>query len=816
MATDVLLLGDPATLDRSSVGGKAAGLARLVAAGFPVPRGFVIPARALESGDPGSAARAAVTAALARMELSESALAVRSSALDEDSADASFAGQYLTVLDVRGTEALWEAVRRCVESLGSAAAAAYRAERASARRRGMAVVIQEMVAPDVAGVAFTADPVSGRRDRIVVEAVRGLGEQLVSGQVEADRVAFQRETLEPVEEHHPGEDALPIALAREVAHAALRVEEAFGAPQDIEFAVAGGTIWLLQARPVTTAGRAADAPGEFDSPTSPADRWTSANVQEVLPGLLTPLAMSSFDRIARRAYNVGYQRLHVLNRDEWYDFMGVFYSRAFLNIGPTRIIADRVIGTSGDAVEHRFLGGELPGKARRRLSPRLTWYRLRSMPFLLRMMFGIHRIAARAATAVAEREREVRRLDLSALTNAELEALRLSLLDFGADIFATHLQATGCAGAGFDLVAQLVRPHLGDDAEGRLPALFTGLPGVESAQIGFDLWNLAKVAVDSDIQSAVRDSGFEPGNNELPARWRATWASFLERHGHRGMNEMEPSARSWRQDPAPALQMLRAYLDLDESHSPQATFQRQEQERLRLTREVEHAMNPVKRLVFRDALRRAQGWVALREFTKSVIVRASRITDFVLPEYQARLLAAGVIDDPGDLFFLHIDEVTAFISGRLDDDVRPRILRRRREMERHRHLRLPERFSGRPVPLPPEEHAHAGDMLTGTPVSPGVVTGRARVVLDPSDNPALQPGEILVAPVTDAGWTPLFAIAAGLVVDIGSALSHGSTVAREYGLPAVVNVKHGTSRIRTGDLVTVNGTAGTVAIVEAQ
>jgi pyruvate,water dikinase len=186
-----------------------------------------------------------------------------------------------------------------------------------------------------------------------------------------------------------------------------------------------------------------------------------------------------------------------------------------------------------------------------------------------------------------------------------------------------------------------------------------------------------------------------------------------------------------------------------------------------------------------------------------------------MPEYERRLLAAGIIAQPDDLHFLTRHELEDIFHGRAEPDYRERIVRRRREMERNRHVELPERFFGRPVPIEPDIAAHAGDVLTGTPVSPGQVTGRARVILDPARDGGILPGEILIAPVTDAGWTPLFAMAAGLVVDMGSALSHGSTVAREYGLPAVVNVRRATRQIRTGDLVAVNGSKGTVVILES-
>jgi pyruvate,water dikinase len=277
---------------------------------------------------------------------------------------------------------------------------------------------------------------------------------------------------------------------------------------------------------------------------------------------------------------------------------------------------------------------------------------------------------------------------------------------------------------------------------------------------------------------------------------------------------MEPAAPTWRTDPAPIVAIVAAYLDLPEDRSPPAILERQEKERLRLTAELEARMNPIKRRYFLWGLKQAQQWVSLREFTKSVIVRGTRLVDYYAPEVGKRLVDAGLIAVPRDLFFLTTDEVTDALLGKASSDYDERVARRQREYERNRHVELPERFRGHPAPLEPDYSHHAGEVITGTPVSPGLVTGRARIIHDPASDGPMLPGEILVAPVTDAGWTPLFALASGLVVDMGSALSHGSTVAREYGLPAVVNVRRGTHSIRTGDLIAVNGTKGTVTVLE--
>lgn len=810
---------DDAELPRDVAGGKGAGLSRLAAAGFPVPAGFVIPPAAVRQLTEGGASDVLeeIVSAWATLAPGGQEVAVRSSAIAEDGEQASFAGQHETILRVADHAALLDAIAACGESASNETSRRYREDRGIDEAQAqMAVVVQLMVEAEWAGVAFSIDPVSGDRDTVVVEAVPGTGETLVSGEVAGQRWVFGRPGFDLCES--PVETDAPADMARTVAEAAVACEELFGSPQDIEFAWADDTAWMLQSRAITAAGENAGWTSEFDTPTDDATEWTNANIQEVLPGLLTPLSMSIYRESSRVGYNVGFQKLKLLAKDEWPPFMGTFYNRAYLNLTVTRLIAERTIGGNGNTIEQQYLAGDGNGATANR-EPFLKRAKFKAMSALplVKMTLTIRSAADRIERQTRELERELHAIDPATLSNQELVEHLNRVLAFGAESFAVHLQTSGVALLGFDSVTKMVRPILGDETEGRAPALFSGMRGVESARIGLDLWDLVLVARSTGLDTAILGGDFDPSSPELPDGWRASWRAFLARHGHRGLNEMEASARCWRVDPTPVVKMLASYLRLSEEHSPPATLKRQETERRRLTRDLASRMNPVKRRIFRKVLSDGQGWVALREQTKSSIVRAARIPDHFLPEIQVRLRTAGTIENDGDIFFLAKDEIESALrgSGSLED-YRDAVRRRRRELERNRYVALPERFFGRPAPIEPDLPQHDGAVLRGTPVSPGIVTGRARVIEDPATDGPLEPGEILVAPVTDAGWTPLFALASGLVVNLGSALSHGSTVAREYGLPAVVNVSNATKVIRTGELVTVNGSAGTVAIIDEE
>lgn len=799
---------DDGDAPREEVGGKGIGLLALQAAGFAIPPGFVVTTAGTASLD-SPAVLSEIVSAWSLLSPSGEHVAVRSSATDEDGTERSFAGQYKTFLDIRDRDSLLDAIERCVASGTSRGAQAY----ASGDVR-MAVVVQRMVTPVFSGVAFSVDPM-GAQDRVVVEVTEGTGEALMAGQVRGTRLVMDRATSALIQGDAGEIPQLPGQLGA-IMDAALRCEELLGTPQDIEFAYDGDELWLLQTRPITGLRVDSGADGrlsEFDTATDSATEWTSANVQEVLPGLLTPLTITTSARSSRIGYNEGFARLNMLERGDERPFMGAFANRAYLNLTLTKLVADRTLGGSAEGIERQYLAGDGQSDYQREAWWRRARFKMRSAWPLTRMLLSLDGTVQRMERATIDREREVAGLETGELSDADLQRRLDGVGDFAAGTFGTHLQVSGVASFGYGLVTRFVEPLWGDETGSRLPTLFSGMERVESARIGIDIWDLATVARNTGLAGRVGDASFNPGAPDLPDGWRAAWRTFMAAHGHRGVNEMEAAARPWRVVSGPVVDMVRSYLALPPERSPRAQLRRQRAERLRVAGELTQRMQWPKSRAFRKVLAEAQGWVSLRERSKSVIVRAARIADYLMPEVQRRLTAAEVIDTGADVYFLTHDELAAFLGGEREPQ-QGRVVRRRREYERNRYVQLPARFTGRPAPIETTTVDDGAMVLEGTGVSPGRVTGRARVVLDASANTGMEPGEILVAPVTDAGWTPLFTLATGLVVELGSALSHGSTVAREYGLPAVVNVEGATRRIRTGDVVTVDGTTGRVTIGE--
>jgi pyruvate,water dikinase len=395
-------------------------------------------------------------------------------------------------------------------------------------------------------------------------------------------------------------------------------------------------------------------------------------------------------------------------------------------------------------------------------------------------------------------------------------------LDYGAEVSVTHVSGAGITSANFDMLGGLTRSWLDDESGSLQATLCSGLAELESAQPAYELWDLSRMVLASPALRAAfeaHDGAEIEGRlasiaSDDAAAFRQRLDEFLSRHGHRSVMETEAAAKSWDEDLPTVFIMIRNYLHAPDAADPRRSEERQREERERVTADALARLSWWRRPMLRFVLRGAHKWVVNREHTKSLLVSTSHRGRKLTRELARRLVERGALANIWDFYYLTLDETRALVRGELSrEGAYERIERRKAEEQRNRTVLLPQTFRGRPAPLRPSDlPLPDGHQLEGIAVSPGRVTGRARVILDPREDAAIEPGEILVAPVTDAGWTPLFIAAAGVVVDVGSTLSHGSTVAREYGLPAVVNVKHGTRMIRTGQTITVDGTHGVVVL----
>ncbi|MDI6857053.1 MAG: PEP-utilizing enzyme [Dehalococcoidia bacterium] len=560
---------------------------------------------------------------------------------------------------------------------------------------------------------------------------------------------------------------------------------------------------------------------EFDTPTDKDTVWTSANVQEVLPDQLSPMSWSLIGDVLNEA-RLSFMRragIRTSNRDP---FIGLFYGRPFLNVSMLREAAEQISGSARE-VDEQFLGitGETDALAR----PRPLRERLRLAAILPRVLWvyltlprEVRRFQEYVETM--EAEEEVRPLEQSGLD--ELVTLMINRRGESKAKAGVHIAVSAAAGSAFARLGHLTRRWLGDETGALRDCLLGGWASVESARPAYDLWNLSRIV----LASPRLTEAFAPKEGrEIERRLRTLEGvnaeefgrrlkTFLKRHGHRSVMEGDMSAATWSEDIPSLLVIIRNYLGATASSDPRQIEQRQRQERRLATHRALNRLNWWQRPLFRFSLRQAQKYVSLREHSKSLLIRANDRARRVMRALAERLVQKGLLDDERDVFYLTWEEAISLAEGRLTPEGAAEAVRRRRAEEaKNRDVRLPGTFTGYPTPLASEATAESqGNVLRGLPVAPGRVTGPARLVLDPRIDAAIRPGEILVAPVTDAAWTPLFVMAAGIVVDIGGTLSHGSIVAREFGRPAVVNTRIGTKVIETGQIITVDGSQGLVIL----
>jgi pyruvate,water dikinase len=879
------------------VGGKAANLGELTRAGLPVPPGWVLTTRAYQeaaeaaglgpivaAGGEGLARAArtrlletpvppaveqAVREAYGRLG-DETAVAVRSSATAEDLPFASFAGQQDTYLNVVGPQAVLDAVRRCWASLWTDRAVAYRESNGIDHARvRLAVVVQVMVDAQVAGVMFTANPVTGRRRETVIDAAPGLGEAVVSGAVNPDRFVVDTDGGE-ILQRHEGDKRLAIrslpgggtervdtghvdtgrvdtgngntgngntgqggdgqggdgqglclddARVRELAALGARVEEHYGAPQDTEWAIdADGKLWLTQSRPITTLY-------PLPEPCAQGLRlYLSINVAQGVMGPLTPMGLSALKLLAAGAATLfghapadrrdGPVALVVSGQRLWADLTTAVRSR------PGRFILPKVLSV-GEARS----GAVLESLAD---DPRLSVIHTSRRPFVRGVFRFARRVHAptRIRQALTSPERALaytrrvgeeldRRLRVpDTATPAERLAHAENML---AGVFPMMISIMPIVLTGYGLYG--LSSKLSGVPLGEMQDVLRSVPHNPTTEMDLELWALStRIEPEPFRREPVSELVRLYRAGELPPKAQREIAAFLREYGHRGVAEIDLGVPRWSEDPAHILGVLANYLRMDggADFAPEALFARGAAEAEAATARLVAAARRrgrVRAAVVRFALRRTRQVVGLRELPKFYLVKTLAGVRRSLLVVGDHLVTNGVLDAAEDIFFLTPPEIESALTG---GDLRELVAGRRAEYEREaRRRHVPRVLLSDGTEPEALATAAADGALIGTAASAGTVTGTARVVLDPV-GAHLEPGEILICPSTDPGWTPLFLTAGGLVMEMGGSMSHGAVVAREYGIPAVVGVPDATHRITTGQQVTVNGAAGTVTIAEPQ
>ena len=835
--------------DLPIAGGKGAQLGELIHGGFPVPDGFVVTTAAYDAfvtrpdvsdrlaSSLGADAPQAVGALFADADLpgdlaaeidqayaglGGGPVAVRSSATAEDLPGASFAGQQDTYLNVTGTTELLAAIRRCWASLWNARAVAYRerAEHDPAARLSIAVVVQRLVPAEVAGVIFTANPANGRREQTVITAAWGLGEAVVGGLVEPDEYLVDRadpglgrrriaskQVMTIGVPGGSGQVPTPAAkvdaatLTEEQVHRLAdlggRIEEHFGVPQDIEWALLDDRFEVLQARPITALPEpVGDVPAEWPLPRAHS-LYFRASIVEQLPDPLTPL----FADLIRVAVPAGLDEL-----------LGGF--------GPALSGLDMDFPTINGYAYYDY--------------PRATMGRLMlltplALGVVVRSDFVLDRWRDRALPAYRDAVARWSDRDAAGLPAAEqLTAARELLV--AACTYYSNVQMVIPVAASSELTWTGLYDRLlrrdGDPQASDFLLGFDSTPlRAEKSLYALAGWCRTAPGI-AEALASVPSAGLLAGVPEGVGS--AEWTEFTRRlRAHLGdfghtLYNLDFANPVPADDPSPVLEALKhavAGRGTDPGRRQREATERRE----RITRDLLDRLDPVRRRMARATLRHAQEWAPRREDALAAMGLAWPTLRRLLLDLGGRLARAGAIAHAEDVFWLteaEVESAAAALDAGTESlaDHGAAVERRRREW-RGRRLATPPQYL--PVSgwltmmegmMPARDDNRSGPVLQGTGGSGGRVTAPARVLAGPGDFASFQPGEILVASITTPAYTPLFALASGVVTDIGGVLSHGSIVAREYGIPAVLGTGNATKRIATGDLITVDGGAGTVRL----
>ncbi|MDW5325856.1 PEP/pyruvate-binding domain-containing protein [Plantactinospora sp. KLBMP9567] len=800
---NVITLAEASAGTAELVGGKAAGLGELIKLGERVPEGFCLTTAAHDRG-----VIPDVEVASAYRALGGGPVAVRSSATAEDLPYASFAGQQDTFLGVTGVDALHDAIAKCWSSLHTERAVAYReANDIDGRTVRMAVVVQRMVEAKVAGVLFTANPLTGCRTEMVVDAAPGLGTAVVDGTAPADHYVLD-------DTPYDDRGCLTPAQLVELHRAGERIQAHFGAPQDVEWAIdSDGTLWLLQSRPITTLF---PLPPPTDRP-QPRIYLEFGHVQGMLRPV-TPMGMS-----ALRVILAG--------------MLGSFGIKAeIVDIGG-RLYGDLTDLVRDPATRKRLvklMAVDFGPRAQAVVAHLLTDPRFAPVPTVRSRPAGglgpalrtapraIAGIVAALARPEAARGRlfeeidQLRQRAAAAPAGLRTAAERLDFVE-AQDPSTRYDRIVWPVVAGILTAALPVELLKGIASQAEIHAVFGGMPHNVTIEMDLALWRLAERA------DAHRDLLRTTPPEELAARYRAGTlpeiglSEFLDTYGQRAAAEVDLGVPRWAEDPTPVFASIANYLRVtDPEQAPDRRFARAaaaaEVALAALVRRVRRH-RPVRGRLAGFLLRRARVLAGLREAGKFAGLYPLRENRRQLLLVGAELADGGRLAQADDIMFLTIPEARAAVSAGVDQRalVAQRRATYRRELRR-RHVPVAVLSDGTDVEaaLAPATAA-APDALRGVGAAPGTVTGPARVVHDPA-TARIEPGEILVAPTTDPGWTPLFLTAGGLVTETGAPMAHGPTVAREYGIPAVICVPGATDTIRTGQVVTVDGAAGTVTV----
>lgn len=872
MAEELILPLDDEQANLMTVGGKGASLARLAASGLPVPGGFHITTAAYRLFVAQNGLQEPIMGALAKVDVNQPAsleaaskhiqklmnqaqlrddiayriaqayeelpginpaVAVRSSATAEDLPELSFAGQQETYLNVQGIPPLLEMVRRCWASLWTDRAIGYRARHGvDSERLSLAVVVQLLVPAEAAGILFTANPLNGRHDQALINAAWGLGEAIVGGQVTPDTLTVDKDSgrvldrqvadktvmtvglnggieTRPVPETLRRSPVLDDEQVAELTRLGCQIEILYECPVDVEWTLVNDQLSIVQARPITALPEPEASPPDDWPRPQPEGRYMRTSIIDLMPDPLSPL----FGTMGLAALNQGLIRLtaKIVNADTPWpdDTLQTINDFCYMKLHFTR----------GEWAWMIFrLGPAFPRLVREGVS----WWQDEARPIYVQ-------------TIARWQDKDLADLTPTEILNACDEIIYAAADHLGSLMAGTMGISAGSEGLFTKIYDKLVRRS--DDPWA--PAFLMGYDSIpiQAEKSLYDLANWAGgradlaeyiLSVPSERLAAEMQDGQAPASIDLESwsDWKERFQNHLDKFGHI-IFDLDFAKPLPLDDLAPMLETCKMYLR-GKGADPHQRQRLLADRREAATEKTLGRLRGLRKWLFRKSLSLAQSRAQVREDGLADIGLGYPLLRSLLRELGRRLVRVGVLGKPDDIFWLEDAEVREAAGelerGQLPEAMFERVAQRKALWRAEKRVTPPPKvpidakylgMSGDAF-LPTHEADDDGNTLKGVGASPGRVTAAACVLHGPEDFESMRPGEVLVAGITTPAWTPLFAMASAVVTDVGGPLSHGSIVAREYGIPAVLGTGSATRRIAQGDLITVDGDAGLVYLPDGE
>lgn len=774
---------------------------------------------------------------------SNNRFAVRSSATSEDLESASFAGQYDTFLNVSSLSDIIEKIKMCFASYWNARAFQYRSDKGIDHfAHGMSVVVQQLIDAESAGVVFTLNPLTANEREMVIEACWGLGEALVSGVVSPDRYIvdpFEKrvcsteagsKTLKLVSDNDNGvkevnleeSEATKLTLSNEavleLAELSIAVQKEYGAPMDIEWARAKGKFYILQARALTAFSFGVDI-----------GQWTSANFREVMPGLVNPLSFSlSLDYDYRESLKEFLLRVGLYKNDKAVEWSRRFFGRAYWNVDIVKTCAAKIPGYSERAFDNTV-----------GIDPHYTGNGVET-PFSLSNILGAIPIVFRLEWLYFRFWREAKRyveeyeiLDHKLLANDYKTFSDQGLVKQTREIIDLHYRTNRIAMICSFLATESqndFRQYI-DKINNKLPAekqisianLLTGLSEISTAGPLVELWELATVAKeDSNLKDVITNTDAKDliavcEKLSTEKAFIDKLKNYLHKYQFLAANDEDLACPRWADDNSFPLGILKNYVQSKIVQNPVASIAKQKECREQEQAKALMNIGVISRYSFFNKLKLVAHYCRWREITRVPLSKTYYQCQRVFLEQGQRMANKQVLEKKEDIFWLERQELLDFLDGKLStQQVQTKIKRAKLIADCYHNFHPPTVIGeGQKLHTARKKAAllGAGQKFHGVPCSAGEVVAVARVIHNLSEASKLQHGEIMVAPHTNPGWTPLFSLAAAVVLEEGGLLSHGAVVARECGIPTVLQIKHATEIFHDGQLLRVDGGRGEVEIL---